>query len=63
MKRENAYILSLDEASKQNLGVAGLGGVVTNPRGTKMFYYGWSLGLASSNQAKAFSLLKGIIFF
>jgi ribonuclease HI len=40
--------------------VIGVGGVILEPRGNHIVKYAWILGQATNNQAKEYTLLKGV---
>lgn len=46
-------------ASKGNLGISGVGGVVYSQDGSHIDRYSWGLGKSTNNHAKLVGLLKG----
>jgi len=41
------------------IGVAGMGGILIDPKGKNELSYAWGLGIFSNNQTKAYALLQG----
>ena len=51
---------SFDGASKSNLGVAGVGGILLDPRGHVEQTFTWGLGYRTNNEAKWLAFLQGL---
>eukprot|EP00253_Pinus_taeda_P036249 PITA_36249 len=56
----NSYTLFFDGASKSNLGVAGVRGVIYTPNGEPLVTFEWGLGNLSNNRAEALALYQGL---
>lgn len=57
---QQSYILYFDGASKGNLKVSSVGGVILDPRGNIETRFTWNLGITNNNQVEEYVLLKGI---
>lgn len=60
IQESNCYSLFFDGASKSNPGIAGVGGLITNPKGECILHYEWSLGEVLNNRAEAMALFQGL---
>ena len=47
-------------ASKSNLGIAGVGGIIINENGKSLISYEWGLGSPSNDKMEAYALLQGL---
>ena len=54
------HTLFFDGASKGNPGMAGAGGVIFDPGGSKKEDFSWGLGRSTNNHAEWLALLKGL---
>jgi len=57
--QQKQYIIFLDGASKDNLGVPSARGVVYNPEEHQELTYAWGLGETINNQVEALAVYQG----
>ena len=56
----NSYAFFFDSASKGNPEVAGVGGILLDPRGQIEQTFAWGLGHRTNNEAEWLALLQGM---
>jgi ribonuclease HI len=60
LSQQHSNILFFDGASRNNLGVIGVGGIICDLGGNPLVQFSWGLGNVTNNSAEAYALWQGI---